>query len=477
MTNDESWWGERLLAAADPRGVWARSGGDPGVSSRSGSAVTFGALRAETARLARTLACHGIRPGATVAVHGTPSFTQLWCVFALWSIGAQVILPEPALGRAERAALLELSAPQYVISLGERHAGEGRFVPECEVLVRRGRGGRPARTPHCLVQFSSGTTGRPKASGRTAASLLTEVARLGALPLMPRAGEEVAVLEPVAHSFALIAGVLHALATGATAVLPATDDSAGVAAAVARSHVALGRPHHFARLTEAPPGTTLPFLRLAVSGGDTLPAETAGAFARRYGVLVGQAYGTTETGIVSTDLAGVYGPESIGVPVPGVRTRVTAGTLQVQVERFPHPYEDHEDHDAADDDGWLSTYDLVTRDPATGSLWLRGRAGRTASGARLLDIEAVLRAHRHVTEAVVLGPDPVEAHVTGSAELARTDLSAWCRRFLTEQSVPRRFHKVPELPRSASGKLLRDRDRLHERGWAPRPTTLTGRPR
>ncbi|WP_079125020.1 class I adenylate-forming enzyme family protein [Streptomyces lushanensis] len=475
--SDEGWWGERLFAAADPRAVWARSG----------SAVPFGALREETARLTRTLTCYGIRPGTTVAVHGTPSFTQLWCVFALWSIGAQVILLEPALGRAERAALLELSAPQFVISLGERFDGQGLFVPECEVLVRRRRGGLPARTPHCLVQFSSGTTGRPKAAGRTAASLLTEVARLGSLPLMPGAGERVAVLEPIAHSFPLIGGVLHALAVGATVVFPASADGAAVTEAVAGSHAVLGRPHHFAQLTEAAAGTGLPLLRLAVSGGDTLPAETAGAFARRYGVLVGQAYGTTETGVVSTDLAGVHGPESIGVPVPGVRTRVTAGTLQVHVPCSPHPYEpDRPGPDGHGPDpyeprpreggGWLSTYDLVTRDPATGALWLRGRAGRTASGAQLLDIEEVLRAHRHVTEAVVLGPDPVEAHVAGTDELARTDLSAWCRRFLGEQSVPRRFHMVPELARSASGKLLRDRDRLHERGWAPRPG-LAGRRR
>ncbi|MEW1829971.1 class I adenylate-forming enzyme family protein [Streptomyces sp. NPDC088196] len=460
--NDEGWWGGSLLDAADPRSVWARSG----------SAVTFGTLRQETNRLTHTLTCYGIRRGATVAVHGTPSFTQLWCVFALWSIGAQVILLEPALGRAEREALLAMSAPQFVISVGERHAGEGRFVPECEVLVRRGRDGLPARTPHCVVQFSSGTTGRPKAAGRTAASLLTEVDRLGSLPLMPRRGECVAVLEPMAHSFALIGGVLHALAVGATVMFPASADSTAVVEAAARSHAVLGRPQHFAVLAAAPSGTDLPLLRLAVSGGDVLPVETAGAFARRYGVLIGQAYGTTETGIVSTDLAGAYGPESIGVPVPGLRTRVVAGALQVHVPCSPRPFGPRH-HEGG---GWLSTHDLVTRDPATGALWLRGRAGRTASGHDLLDIEAVLRAHRHVTEVVVLGPDPVEAHVAGTDELARADLSAWCRQFLGEQAVPRRFHVVPELTRSASGKVLRDRVRLHERGWAPRPG-LAGRGR
>ncbi|MET9464251.1 class I adenylate-forming enzyme family protein [Streptomyces sp. NPDC006544] len=463
--SDDGWWGAELLAAAAPEATWARAD----------DAVSFATLRVRTARLARTLTFHGIRPGASVALHGSPSFTHLWAVLALWSIGAQVVLLEPSLGRAEREALLELSDPQYVVTLGALRREEEVFVPECEVLVRPRPGARTPRTDHCLVQFSSGTTGRPKAAGRTADSLLTEVHRLGRLPLMPRAGERVAVLEPVAHSFALIGGVLHALATGACVVFPASGDRASLIAAAERCEVVLGRPGHFAVLAGAPAGVRLPRLRLAVSGGDSLAGETAGAFARRYGVLVGQAYGTTETGIVATDLAGTHGPGTLGVPVPGVRTRIAGGILQVQVARSPYPYETHEASPPVG--GWLSTHDLVARDPATGALRLRGRAGRTASGADLLDIEAVLRAHRHVTDAVVLGgPDPVEAHVAGTEELRPAELSSWCRRFLGEHSAPRRFHVVPELARSASGKVLRDRARLHARGWAPAPGP-TGRRR
>ena len=455
--NDEGWWGGGLLAAGDPRAQWARAGAD---------AVSFRELRARTAWLAGVLPAHGIRTGSTVALHGTPSFTQLWVVCALWSLGAQVVLLEPSVSRAERRALLELSDPQFVITLGELLGDEDRFAPECEVLVRRRQGGRPARTDHCVVQFSSGTTGRPKAAGRTASSLLAEVRPIGALPLAPRGGERVAVLEPVARSFALIGGVLHALATGATVVFPTSGGDAAVVAAAADADVVVGGPRQIAQLANAPAGTRLPRLRLAVSGGDALPVAGADAFARRYGVRVGQAYGTTETGVVATDLAGVYGPGAIGVPLPGVRTRVVAGALQVYVPASPYPYEPWP---ALAGGGWLPTHDLVARDAATGAWRLRGRDGRTSSGEYLVDIEAVLLAHRDVRDAVVLGPDPVEAHVAGSGALQRADLAAWCRRFLREAAVPQSFHVVPELARSASGKVLRDRARLHGRGWAPRP--------
>src|SRR5262245_22915360 len=104
VMDDDAWWGAGLLVAGEPGAVWARSG--------PGDAVSFSELRARTGQLARTMACHGVRSGSTVSVHGTPSFTQLWLIFALWSIGAQVILPEPELGWAEREAWLDLSAPQ-----------------------------------------------------------------------------------------------------------------------------------------------------------------------------------------------------------------------------------------------------------------------------------------------------------------------------------------------------------------------------
>ncbi len=361
--SDNAWWGAGLLASGAPRAVWARSGHD--------NEVSFQELRARTAQLARTMVCHGIRPGATVAIHGSPSFTQLWLLFALWSIDAQVILLEPSLSRAQREELLDMTSPRFVVTLGELRGDEDVFVPECEVLVRRRPGGRPARTEHALVQFSSGTTGRPKAVGRSAGSLLTEVERLGSVPLMPRPGEGVAVLEPVSRSFALIGGVLHALARGAIVVLPASGDRDAIVEAAVGSQVVLGNPGHFAALAAAPDGVRLPLLRLAVSGGDVLAGETADAFARRYGVPIGQAYGTTETGIIATDLAGERGPGTIGMPVAGVRTRLVNGILQVHVPDSPYPYETRPWRG-----NWLSTHDVVTRDPATGVLRLIGRAGR-----------------------------------------------------------------------------------------------------
>jgi acyl-coenzyme A synthetase/AMP-(fatty) acid ligase len=244
-------------------------------------------------------------------------------------------------------------------------------------------------------------------------------------------------------------------------VFPTAQSPRAIADAATLAHVVIGNPRHFNQLVNAADHVTLPDLRLAVSSGEVLSREVYQRFARRYGVLIGQAYGTTETGIIATDLAGMFGTPTIGLPVPGVRTRVVDGVLQVHLPTSPYLYQD-----PPYSGDWMSTYDLVTRDPETGALRLRGRGDDGPAHIDLLEIEAVLRAHEQITEAVVLGVDPIEAHVASAADLDEAKLSAWCRRFLGDGS-PSRYHVVRKLPHTANGKILRNRAWLHERGDTP----------
>ncbi|MFC9290061.1 class I adenylate-forming enzyme family protein [Streptomyces sp. NPDC057052] len=448
-----SWWGAELLGRHADDMVWARA---------ADREVTFGRLRRETAWLAGVLEQYGIRPRSTVALYGNASFTHLWTLFALWSLGAQVVLGETPAGRRSREVPPGPRRVQFSVSLGENRRPPHDFVDECEVLVRRHAGGGPSVSGHCLVQFSSGTTGRPKAVGRSPRSLLEELDRLAAVEGAPRHGERVAVLEPLTHSFGLIGGLLHSLAVGATVVVPVARTAEAAVRAAADAHVVLGNPHHFRRLARAEPGE-LPHLRLAVSSGDALPPEIPAVFRGRHGVRVGQAYGTTETGIIAADLTGRFGPAGVGVPVPGIRTRVVGGVLEVHVPESPYLYDD-----TPWTGGWMSTRDLVTRDPRTGALRLRGRVqGVGDASVDLLRIESVLRAHRHIADAVVLGVGPIEAHVASSAELDGDELRSWCRRFLGGAPAPDRYHLLRELPRTANGKAVRDRGVLRRHRTHP----------
>jgi 3-hydroxy-4-methylanthranilate adenylyltransferase len=325
-------------------------------------------MRAEVQWLARILRVQGIRAGSTVAVHGTPSLTQIWCILAIWSLGAQALLFDHRAGGLEFQLLLGECAPQFLLTLRAPVKHTDAFTDQCEVLVRRLSGGRPMHSSHCVVQFTSGTTGRPKAIGRTPESLLYELDRLARLPGMPTAGERVVSLEPVTRSFGLIVGVLHSLAVGAISVFPNGSSVTATAAAAARADVLLGNPRHFRQLAFAAAELRMQRLRLAVSGGDVMLPEDAEAFRRRFGVRVGQAYGTTETGLVAADLEGRYGPSNIGKPLNGVRIRVSEGVLEVHLAQSPYLYED-----LGWFGGWLSTLDLADVDPTNGVLKLRGR--------------------------------------------------------------------------------------------------------
>ncbi|NUT47679.1 MAG: long-chain fatty acid--CoA ligase [Saccharothrix sp.] len=446
-----TWWGAPLLDGAGGDVVW--TGG--------GTRVTRAQVRERVAELVRLLDGHGVRPRQRVSLRAQPSFTQLWLLLALWSRDVQVVLVDPWLTGDEAEELLRLCAPSHHIRLGGPGRTTTSFRRESEVTVRPATGGRLPDTAHCLVQFSSGATGVPKVVGRVGDSVLAEVLRFARLDGMPARGDRLLLLHPMSHSLGLIGGVLHALHAGSTVVFTDRRDGDGLARTAEAEGVTaiFGLPRHFADLARATTTTRLPALRLAVSGGEALTPAVRDAFTARHGVAIGQAYGMTEVGVIAADLRGTHPPPAVGAPAPGVVVRVVDGELHVRQDSSPYLHGGGTRYV----DGWLRTGDLVDRDDA-GVLRLRGRVGSTAwvSGREidLLEVEAVLRAHRRVVEAVVVHDDVVEAHVVVTGAVGSAELTGWCRTHLSSSAVPARWHVVNALPRTANGKLIRDAERL-----------------
>ncbi|MFJ2768937.1 class I adenylate-forming enzyme family protein [Streptomyces sp. NPDC087300] len=454
----------RALADRPADTVWARAETE----------VTWGRLRTEVVALERDFAARGIGPGSAVAVRMTPSFSYLWTVIALWSRGAQVVLVDPRSTRAEVDRMLALCAPGHLVESGETGAVRVEFRDTCASRTVARPEGRPARTPHALIQFTSGSTGHPKAIGRTAASLLAELDRFAALPEMPRAGERVLLGNSLTHSFGLLGGVLHALRAGATLLFApdARPRTLLTTLAEQRAHVLFGVPFHFELLTRVSDSVALPALRLAVSGGEALRVEVYERFEERYGVRIGQAYGMTETGIAAVDLAGAHRPPVVGLPAPGMALEVRAGELYIRTDASPYAY----DEGGAGEryaDGWLRTHDRCRID-ANGVLSLHGRTDAlvVVGGLKvdLREVELALSAHPGVTEVVVLFENAVEAFVGVRDGTTARDLQDWCRERLSLYKVPRRFEVAPAIPRTSNGKLLRDRASLVARMGAAVPS-------
>lgn len=218
-------------------------------------------------------------------------------------------------------------------------------------------------------------------------------------------------------------------------------------------------------------------LRLAVSAGETVNPEIVRRWQALTGVPLLDGYGQTETLMTVLNYPFLpVKPGSMGKPLPGIEARVIEGQLAI---RLPNPqfmigYWNDPARSAAGRtrlegvEYWL-TGDMV-REDAEGYLYYEGRADDiiSSAGYRIgpMEVENALAEHPAVQESAVVGiPDPergeiVQAFVVlkagqaGSPQLA-AELQAHVKKVTAPYKYPRQIAFVPELPKNASGKLLR----------------------
>ncbi|SDG98176.1 Acyl-CoA synthetase (AMP-forming)/AMP-acid ligase II [Lentzea fradiae] len=430
-----------------------RHGDDVPVLSHRGT-VTHGLLRADVSAQAEWFTAAGVRDGSTVSVQVPPSFSHLEAVLALWSLGARVVSVDHRLKPAEVEVLHELTRPEFLVRAGI----PGQVFRERYGLVVERADGVPAETPHRLVQFSSGSTGRPKVIGRSTPSIIDELTRFATSEDAVRGGERLLLLNSPAHSFGLVGGLLHALSTGAHLVFAERPTAEAILRQAREFEVdfVTGLPFHFDLLASSPEPDALRTVRGTIAGGELMPQDVADRFAAAYGLPVGECFGTTETGALTLAVGGTTRP-SVGPLMPGVTARVRDGLVEVALPETP--YLSGDDHGRYSG-GWFRTGDRGEFDPR-GELRLLGRADSLVvvrgNKVDLTEVEQVLRGHPHVTEAVAVGPERIQAYVgTADASLTAEALTDWCTERLAEFKLPAHIHVMDTLPRTSSGKIIRN---------------------
>ncbi|PWW52663.1 acyl-CoA synthetase (AMP-forming)/AMP-acid ligase II [Actinokineospora spheciospongiae] len=433
--------------------------GDPGeVCLRLVSPVDRAALRAVVGEREAALRAAGLGAGGTVALRLPPSLEFVAVLLAGWRIGAQVALLDHRLTEHEVAGALDRVAAQFVVgvvsSRGHRLCGYAEVVSS----VAARPGGLPARTPHALVQFSSGSTGASKVIARTAGDLVAELDRYDRLPGFPRRGERVVVLASVVHVLGLVGGLLNGLHAGAELVFPRRLTAEGILAAVAGGDTpatVLGVPFHAELLTSGPEPAPVPLLRRMVVAGELVRPEVPPRFRERFGVPLGTMYGMTEVGVIATDLDGDLWPAVR--PAHGVELKADGGELWLRVPASPYL-------GLADPtrfvDGWLRTRDAGAVDPGTGDVTVLGRLDSQISvgGLKvdLTEVEQILSGVDGVAEAVVLFDGTVRAYLVLSGGGAVEAVEAALAGRLAAFKRPRELVVLPVLPRTATGKIVRD---------------------
>jgi long-chain acyl-CoA synthetase len=332
--------------------------------------------------------------------------------------------------------------------------------------------------------YTSGTTGRPKGAELSHQNLvLSGQAVVEALGVSSE--DRWASALPLFHVFGQVTVMRTVLHVGATLTLvPKFDGGALLDVTVDhRISVLSGVPTMWNAMVnvdrEFEPGA-FDDLRWAVSGGAGLPGEVSRAFLERFGCELLSGYGLTETTAAGAcNRAGATRKEgSVGIPWPGVEVKILdmdrkslpvgeVGEIAIRSEMVMKGYWNRAEATAeVMHDGWFLTGDLGKVDDED-YLWVVDRMKdlviRGGYNVYPREVEEVLYQHPDILEAAVVGlPDDYLGEEIAAIIALRPGVSfdgpamrAWVGERLSAYKVPRVYQVVDELPKGATGKILK----------------------
>ncbi len=423
------------------------------------------------------IAFYGALAAGAVVVPMNPLLKSREVAYYLGDSGAKVLfawqaaVPEAAKGAAETGTqVIEVAEPDLASVLAE-------YTPVTGHADRSG-------ADDAVILYTSGTTGRPKGAELTHANLARN-ARLTAETLI-KAGPDDVIMGclPLFHVFGLTCGLNATICGGGTLTLLPRFDPGQALKIIERDRVTVfeGVPTMYAAMLHDPGGaqTDVTSLRTCVSGGAALPVEVLRAFEEKFGCMILEGYGLSETSPVASfnQPDQVRKPGSIGTPVEGVEMRVVddagqelpageVGEIVIRGHNVMKGYWDKPEATAeAIRDGWFRTGDLARVDE-DGYFFIVDRKKdliiRGGYNVYPREIEEVLYEHPAVAEAAVIGiphddlGEEIGAAVAlkPGAQATPAELRAFTRERVAAYKYPRYVWLVSGLPKGPTGKILR----------------------
>ncbi|MGF7233864.1 MAG: class I adenylate-forming enzyme family protein [Frankia sp.] len=435
--------------------------------------------------LAATLARHGVRAGQRVALMTSNRPEFIVAVWAVWRLGAAVVLLSPAWKRTEVEHALAITGAAHAVG-DHRVLADLMPMTSLDEPIDPGPGSYPKLDPDtdALLVFSSGTTGMPRAVRHTHASFDAAVRHWrDALGLTSR--DRIQIATPPSHILGLL-NIVTALETNVRVRLHRRFDLDRllqhieldrITIEMAVAPIALAIASH-PRLETY----DLSSLRYIMWGATPVTPSVAETVTRRTGVGWVPAYGASELPVIACNPLEGARLDSVGKAVPGVSLRVVSletgrplelgeiGEIQARSESLMAGYLPAESTAEAFSDGWYRTGDVGYLDE-DGWVRLTDRSKEMIKvrGFQVApaEIEAVLHSHPAVADCAVFGvPDPEdgEAIIAAVAPHGRIDphgdvdpdeLIALVGERLASYKRPRQVVVVTEIPRLPSGKVLR----------------------
>jgi benzoate-CoA ligase family protein len=345
--------------------------------------------------------------------------------------------------------------------------------------------------------YSSGSTGRPKGVVHLHHDMVIAAETYAKQVLGMRPTDKIYSAAKLFFAYGLGNAGYFPMSVGAQSVLyphRPTPDAVFELITRHRPTIFFGVPTLYAAMLAAKDAERrfdLSSLRLCVSAGEALPADLYRRWRERYGVEIVDGIGTTETGhIFLSNRPGAVRPGSSGLPVPGYECVIVddegrpvpageVGNLRVRGDSTMAYYWNKHDKTKETLFGqWIQTGDKYHRD-ADGYYFYDGRGDDMLKVGGIwvspIEVEATLIQHEAVLEAAVVGQEDDDRLVKPRAYVVLKDpvraseaLAGELRTFVKDKIAPYKYPRwidfVPELPKTATGKIQRYKLRQHPAG-------------
>jgi long-chain acyl-CoA synthetase len=482
--------------------------------------LAYASLDALANQVANLLVSRGVRPGDKVAL-SCPNLPQFPAVYyGILKAGA-VVVPLNVLlkGREVAYHLGDSDAKAYFcfegtpeLPMGQEGAAGFDAAPGCEhfflipgatsgttvpgaATLTEALAGQPttfesvvtAETDTAVILYTSGTTGQPKGAELSHANLvlnaLTCNRQFGTAP------HDVHLITlPLFHSFGSTVQMNAGIAVGATLVLLPRFEATQAVKLLQQEKVTFfaGVPTMYwgllgALTDDVDVDEIASNIRVAVSGGASLPVEIIRQFKDKFHVQILEGYGLSETSPLATFADPEQAPRagSIGVPIWGVECKLVdddwntvegedaVGEIAIRGHNVMKGYYGRPEATAeVMRDGWFRTGDLARRDE-DGFYYIVDRAKdmiiRGGFNVYPREVEEVLMTHPAVSLAAVVGV-PHDSHgeevkafviLRDGESVTAAQLVAWGRDQMAAYKYPRVVELVSELPMTSTGKILK----------------------
>jgi long-chain acyl-CoA synthetase len=481
--------------------------------------LTYRDVNDRVNRFAQALLKLGIGKGDRVAFLLVNSPTYVFAFFAAMKLGAVVVNLGVGIQGEELARCLKDSGAKAVVTLDlfaqgvyavirktgvetvilhsvfgmEKGMALEQGVPQPllfnDLVASAGTAEEPKDV--AVLQFTSGSTGAPKAATLTHKNVVSSVLQSDSWVGIRDVGNAaVLCVVPFFHVFGMSACLLISVLKGYRMVLIPRIDLMDILSLMEtlKTYKPLSFPavpSLWAAILSLPPEAArehLSSVRVATSGGAPLPRWAHERFEELTGRRIVEAYGLSEASSATHFTPYPRGGplDSIGLPLPDTEAKVVdretgqrdcapgeIGELVVKGPQIMQGYWNNETlTSAALRDGWLHTGDLARMDPE-GFFYLVDRKDDLilSSGFNIYpgEIEEVLRRHPKVKDVAAVGvPDRVKGQAVVAVialnpgmEGDREEFLEYCRKNMPEYRVPKAILLRDEVPRDPAGKILR----------------------